>query len=87
MAGFKRCALKGEKGKGNRREKKRKKEEKWGSKSFLFFVFCISPCACFSSFAQWSFFKYIRKTVSRLDRSYPLLFAIKILMVSQFGDL
>ena len=26
-------------------------------------------------------------TVSRLSRSYPILFAIKILMVSQFGDL
>ena len=39
------------------------------------------------SYAQWSFFKYIRKTVSRLRRSYPLLFAIKILMVSRFGDL
>ena len=41
----------------------------------------------FFSYAPWSFFKYIRKTVSRLSRSYPLLFAIKILMVSQFGDL
>ena len=39
------------------------------------------------SYAQWSFFKYTRKTVSRLSRSYPLLFAIKILMMSQFGDL
>ena len=35
----------------------------------------------------YQIFKYIRKTVSRLSRSYPLLFAIKILMVSQFGDL
>ena len=55
----------------------------------VFFFFCfffISPRAGFS-YAQWSFFKYIRKTVSRLSRSYPLLFAIKILIVSQFGDL
>ena len=44
--------------------------------------FC--PCACFFSYAQWSFFKYIRKTVSRLSKAYPILFAIKILMVSQF---
>ena len=51
-----------------------------------FFFFFISPCACFS-YAQWSFFKSIRKTVSKLSRSYKLLFAIKILMVSQFGDL
>ena len=43
--------------------------------------------AGFFSYAQWSFFEYIKKTVSRLSRSYPLLFAIKILMVSQFGDL
>ena len=41
----------------------------------------------FFSYAQWSFFKYIKKTVSRLRRSYPLLFAIKIVMVNQFGDL
>ena len=37
------------------------------------------------SYAQWSFFEYIKKTVSRLSRSYSLLFAIKILMVRQFG--
>ena len=60
----------GERGKGKRREKKRKKEEKMGIKIKNRF------------FAQWSFFKYIRKTVSRLSRSYQLLFAIKILMVS-----
>ena len=62
-------------GKGKRREKKRKKGGGNGDQNRFFF------------FAQWSFFKYIRKTVSRLSRSYPLLFAIKILMVSQFGDL
>ena len=72
MAGCKRCALKGEKGKGKKKRKEKEKEEKMGIKIVLFF-----------SYAQWSFFKYIRKTVSRLSRSYPLLFAIKILMVSQ----
>ena len=41
----------------------------------------------FFSYAQWSFFKYKRKTVSTLSRSYLLLFAIKSLVVSQFGDL
>ena len=52
----------------------------------VFFFFFISPREVFS-YAQWSFIKYIRKTVSRLSRSYWLLFAIKILMVNQFGDL
>ena len=33
------------------------------------------------------FFEYITKTVSRLSRLYPLLFAIKILIVSQSGDM
>ena len=32
-------------------------------------------------------FGYIKKTVSSVSNSYPLLFAIKISMVSQFGDL
>ena len=75
----------GKKGKGKRREKKRKKEEKMGFKIvFFLFVFFYVHAQVFS-YAQWSFFKYIRKTVSRLSRSYPLLFAIQILMVSQFG--
>ena len=74
-------AAAGERGKGKRREKKRKKEGKNGDQNRFFII----PCACFS-YAQWKFFKYIRKTVSRLSRSYPLLFAIKILMMSQFGD-
>ena len=70
--------------KGKRKEKKKRKEEK----CFVFFCFVfISPCACFFIYAQWSFFKYIKKTISRLSRSYPLLFVIKILIVSQFGDL
>ena len=53
---------------------------------FFFFFFFISPCAFFS-YAQWSFFKHIRKTVSRLSKSYLLLLEVKILMLSQFGDL
>ena len=78
MAGCKRCPLKGGKRKREKEEKKKEKGgKKWGSKVH----------AQVSSYAQWSFFKYIRKTVSRLSRSYPLLFAIKILIVSQFRDL
>ena len=53
-------------------------------------VFCccfFKSVRMFFSYAQLSFSKYIKKTVSRFSRSYPLLFAIKILMVSQFGDL
>ena len=70
--------------KGKRKEKKKRKEEKY----FFFFFFFISPCACFFIYAQWSFFKYKKKTISRLrGRSNPLLFVIKILIVSQFGDL
>ena len=68
----------GKKGKRNRRVKKKKKEEKMGIKIRVHVFFL---------YAQWSFFKYVRQTVSRLSRLYPLLFAIKILMVSQFGDL
>ena len=86
MAGCKRCALKGGKGKGKKKRKEREKGGKKGDQNRFFVCFFISPCACFS-YAQWSFFKYIRKTVSRPRRSYPLLFAIKILMMSQFGDL
>ena len=87
MAGCKRCVLKGGGEREREKEEKRKgkRRKKWGSKSFFFFFF-ISLCACFFIF-KWSFFKYIRKAVSRLSRSYPLLFVIKIFMVSQFGDL
>ena len=86
MAGCKRCALKWGKREREKEEKrKRKRRKKWGSKSFFFFVFFLSTRRFFS-YVQWSFFKYIRKTVSRLSRSYPLLFAIIIVMVSQFGD-
>ena len=81
----------GKKGKGKRREKKRKKEEKMGIKivfcCVFFCLFFYKSVRMFFHYAQWSFFKYIGKTISRLSRSYPLLFAIKILMLSQFGDL
>ena len=63
----------GGKGKGKRREKKRKKKEKMGIKIvfffFFFFFFFINVHAQVFSYAQWSFFKYIRKTVSRHSRS------------------
>ena len=58
-----------------------------GIKIVFFFVFFYKSVRMFFSYAQWSFIKYIRKTVSRLRRSYPPLFAVKILMESQFGDL
>ena len=75
MAGCKRCALKRKKGK--RREKAGEKEEKMGIKA----VFFISPRACFFfHMRSGQFFEYIKINVSRLSRSYPLLFAIKILM-------
>ena len=53
----------------------------------MLFFFCvfIRPCACF--FICAVVIVLIKKTVSRLSRSYPLLFAIKTLMVGQFGDL
>ena len=54
----------------------------------LFFcLFFYKSMRLFFIYAQWSFFKYIKKTISRLSRSYLLLFVIKILIVSQFGDL
>ena len=59
-----------------------KKEEKWGSNSF----FLISPCAFFFICAV-VIFQIYKENLSRLSISYPILFAIKILMVSQFGDL
>ena len=78
MAECKRCALKGVKRERETEEKrKRKRRKKMG----------IKIRAHVFSYAQWSFFKYVRQTVPRLSRLYPLLFAIKILMVSQFGDL
>ena len=77
----------GKKGKGKRREKKRKREEKMGIKIVFFLFFFYKSVRMFFSYAQWSFIKYIRKTVSRLRRSYPPLFAVEILMESQFGDL
>ena len=83
MAGCKRCALKGGGG-GGRGKKKRKEKEKGGKMGIKMFFFVHAQVF---SYAQWSFFKRIRKTVSRLRRSYLLLFAIKVLMVSQLGDL
>ena len=82
-------AERGKKGRGKRREKKRKKEEKMGIKIvffFFFFFFFISPCACFFICAVVIFQTY-KETVSRLSKSYLLLFEVKILMPSQFGDL
>ena len=69
--------------KENLREIKERREKKWESKLFVFSTRMIFSCA------QWLFFGYtcIKKTVSTPSRSYPLLFAIKISMVSQFGDL
>ena len=50
MAGCKRCALKGGKGKGKKKRKEKKKGKKMGIKKVRAHVF---------SYAQWSFFKYI----------------------------
>ena len=80
MAGCKTCALKGGKGKGKKKRKEKEKGGKNGDQNRFFFRVHVF------SYAQWSFFKYIRKIVSRRSRSYPSLFAIKILMESQFGD-
>ena len=62
MAGCKRCALKGEKSEKEKEEKKEKEKrwKKWGSKSSLFFFYVRAHVF---SYAQWSFFKYIKKTV------------------------
>ena len=81
MAGCKRCALNGVKREREKEEKRKGKRRKNGDQNRFFFH------AHVFSYAQWSFFNYIRKTVSRLSRSYLLLFAIKSLIVSQFVDL
>ena len=47
MAGCKRCALKGGKGKGKKKRKEKEKGGKNGDQNRFFFVFFISPCACF----------------------------------------
>ena len=84
MAGCKRCALKRGKREREKEEKRKdKRRKKCGSKSFFFY----KSTRMFFHMRSGHFFKYIRKTVSRLSRSYPLLFAIKILMVSQFWRL
>ena len=83
MVGCKRCALKGGKEKGKKKRKAKEKGGKNGDQNLFSFFFHAQVF----SYAQWSFFKHIGKTVSRLSRSYPLLFAIKSSMMSQFGDL
>ena len=64
-------------------ERKGKKRKKWETKSFFFFVFVFvflkSTCTFFHMRSCHLF-------VSRLSRSYPLLFAITISMMSQFGS-
>ena len=82
MAGCKRCALKGGKREGEKEEKRKGKgRKKWGSKLFCFFLFFISLCACFYICAVVIFQIY-----KEISRSYPPLFVIKLLMVSQSGD-
>ena len=52
----------------------------------IVFCCCFFLCCFFYNSTRMFFFEYI--TVSRLSRSYPPFdFAVKILMVSQFGDL
>ena len=75
-----------EKGKGKKKRKGKKKGGKNGDNFFFFFFFFISPCAWFFICAV-VIFQIYKGNLFRLSRSYPLLFAIKILMVSQFGDL
>ena len=68
MAGCKRCALKGEKGKGKRRENKRKKEEKWGSKSFFVVVVLLhvrSTCGLAFFTIELSHFNKLKKKPAR----------------------
>ena len=70
----------------NEEKRKRKKGGNNGDQNrFCFVCFCvffISPRECFFHMRSGHF-----SNISRLSRSYSLLFAIKILMVSQFGDL
>ena len=48
MAGCERCALKeGTRERVKEEKRKGKGRKKWGSKSFFFCFFYISPCACF----------------------------------------
>ena len=63
-------------------ERKGKKRKKWGTKSFFFcfFVFFLKSTCTFFHMRSGHLF------VSRLSRSYPLLFAITISMMSQFGS-
>ena len=70
--------MRGEEEKKGKSKKKRNEKEKEGNDwdQNLFFFICAVVI-----------FEYIKKTVSSLSRSYPLLFAIKILIVSHFGYL
>ena len=72
---------------GGRGKEEKRKEKRRKNGDLNVFVFFYKSVRMFFSYAQWSFFKYIRKTVSSFNRSYPLLFTIKNVMVSQFGDL
>ena len=58
----------GKTGKGKKKRKEKEKGREIGDQNVFFFVF---------SYVQCSFFKYIRKTIARLSRLYPQLFAIK----------
>ena len=50
------------KGKGKKKRKEKEKGGKNGDQNHFFFS--LQVCAHVFSYAQWSFFKYIRKTVS-----------------------
>ena len=88
MAGCKRCSLKGEKREREKQEKRKGKRRKNGDQNRFFFVlfFFISPRAGFFICAV-VIFQIYKKNYFFTSRLYPLSFAIKILMVSQFGDL
>ena len=60
MAGCKRCVLKVGEGKGKKHRKEKK--ENMGIKIvFFLYLFMFKSVCMFFSYAQWSFFKYIRK--------------------------
>ena len=84
------CTEVGKRGKGKRREKKRKKEEKMGIKIVVFYKSTRSFFHMRSGhFSNIKLYRTVGKLylVFKVSRSYPPLFATKILMVSQFGDL
>ena len=63
------------------KEREEKRKGKNGDQNRLFFLFFYKSVRMFFLYAQWSFFKYIRKSVSKLRRSCPLFFAIKIIII------